>query len=178
MSCVKHKSDHIKVFIFNELQWHPFVEGGYRHSVVINQSSQLLIDFKILKGHGLPGKLGKPGSRQPPTLAGWSLTLTVRRGSWTEAQHSQDLMLPLPVRLGVQVVPTAWLLPRTSVTWLQSIHGTAQRTLTQRASFFLCLLDYVLFQCNQLQKATIMYVGSPCILKKQRSYSRLRSLKY
>ena len=73
MSCVKHKSDHIKVFIFNELQWHPFVEGGYRHSVVINQSSQLLIDFKILKGHGLPGKLGKPGSRQPPTLAGWSL---------------------------------------------------------------------------------------------------------
>lgn len=61
-SSLKRKSDHIKVFIFNKCQWHPFVEGiqtQFGHKSV----TQLLIDFEVLKGHDLPGKLGRAGSR-------------------------------------------------------------------------------------------------------------------
>lgn len=79
MSLVKHKSDCLKVsflfcfilFPFNDHQWHPFVEGRYRHSLVISQSSLLFsVNSDILKGHGWPDKLGKP-CKQITSHSGW-----------------------------------------------------------------------------------------------------------
>lgn len=43
-SSLKRKSDHIKIFIFNKCQWHPFVEGiqtQFGHKSVLPASHRL-----------------------------------------------------------------------------------------------------------------------------------------